>query len=53
MRNAYNEQLQTLHRELTEMGAMCETAVSLAVQAVTLGDTALAAQVYDCLLYTS
>ena len=29
MRNAYNEQLQTLHRELTEMGAMCETAVSL------------------------
>ena len=47
MRNAYNEQLQTLHRELTEMGAMCETAVSLAVQAVTLGDTALAAQVYE------
>ena len=29
------------------MGAMCETAVSLAVQAVTLGDTALAAQVYE------
>ena len=47
MRNAYNEQLQTLHRELTEMGAMCETAVSLAVQAVTLGDTALAAQGYE------
>ena len=47
MRNAYNEQLQTLHRELTVMGAMCETAVSLAVQAVTLGDTALAAQVYE------
>ncbi len=47
MRNAYNEQLQTLHRDLTEMGAMCETAVSLAVQAVTLGDTELAAQVYE------
>ena len=47
MRNVYNEQLQTLHRDLTEMGAMCETAVSLAVQAVTLGDTELAAQVYE------
>lgn len=47
MRNAYNEQLQTLHREMTEMGAMCETAVSLAVQAVTLGESSLAEQVYE------
>ena len=47
MRNAYNEQLQTLHREMTEMGAMCETAVSLAVQAVTLGEEDLARRVYE------
>ena len=47
MRNAYNEQLQTLHREMTEMGAMCETAVSLAVQAVTLGEVDLANRVYE------
>ena len=47
MRSKFDQQLAALNQELTEMGAMCETAVSLAVQAVTLGDTALAAQVYE------
>ncbi len=47
MRKAYNEQLQTLHRELTEMGAMCENAVSLAVQAVTQGEIGLSQRVFE------
>lgn len=47
MRNVYNEQLRMLHQNLTEMGAQCETAVSLAVQAVTLGSEELAARVFE------
>lgn len=47
MRNVYNEQLQMLHQNMTEMGAQCETAVSLAVQAVTLGSEELAARVFE------
>ena len=29
MRNVYNEQLRMLHQNMTEMGAQCESAVSL------------------------
>ncbi len=47
MRNAYNEQLRMLHQNMTEMGAQCETAVSLAVQAVTLGSEELANRVFE------
>ena len=47
MRNVYNEQLWMLHQNMTEMGAQCETAVSLAVQAVTLGSEELAARVFE------
>ena len=47
MRNVYNEQLRMLHQNMTEMGAHCETAVSLAVQAVTLGSEELAARVFE------
>ena len=47
MRNVYNEQLRMLHQNMTEMGAQCETAVSLAVQAVTLGSEELAARVFE------
>ncbi|MDD7221352.1 MAG: phosphate signaling complex protein PhoU [Eubacteriales bacterium] len=47
MRNVYNEQLRMLHQNMTKMGAQCETAVSLAVQAVTLGSEELAARVFE------
>ena len=47
MREAYNEQLRTLHQEMVEMGGLCETAVSLAVQAVTLGEEELAKRVFE------
>lgn len=47
MRDVYNEQLRMLHQNMTEMGAQCETAVSLAVQAVTLGSEELAARVFE------
>ena len=47
MRNVYNEQLRMLHQNMTEMGAQCESAVSLAVQAVTLGSEELAARVFE------
>lgn len=47
MRNVYNEQLRMLHQNMTEMGAQCETAVSLAVQAVTLGSEELATRVFE------
>ena len=47
MRNVYNEQLRMLHQNMTEMGAQCESAVSLAVQAVSLGSEELAARVFE------
>lgn len=47
MRDVYNEQLRMLHQNMTEMGAQCESAVSLAVQAVTLGSEELAARVFE------
>ncbi len=47
MRLFYEEQLRMLHRELTEMGSMCEQAVSLAVRAVTEGEPALSEQVQE------
>ena len=47
MRDVYNDQLRMLHQNMTEMGAQCETAVSLAVQAVTLGSEELAARVFE------
>ena len=45
MREAYNEQLHTLHRELRDMANLCEQAVSMAVQAVTRRETDLVEQV--------
>ena len=42
MRKIYTEQLETLHQTMIEMGSMCTQAVSLAVQAVTLGAGELA-----------
>ena len=37
MRNLYQEQLHTLHREMTEMGVLCVQSVALAVQVATQG----------------
>ena len=42
MRKVYTEQLETLHQQMIEMGGLCTQAVSLAVQAVTLGAGELA-----------
>ena len=45
MRSRFDEQLALLHRELIEMGALCEQAIALAAQALKEGDAALAGQV--------
>ena len=42
MRNRFDEQLFELNREIIEMGAMCEEAISSAVKALTNGDIELA-----------
>ncbi len=43
-RRAYQEQLQVLHNELTEMSRLCIQAVQSAVQAITTGDRLMAEQ---------
>lgn len=45
MRSRFDEQLAQLHRELIEMGALCERVIALAGKALTTGDKALAQQV--------
>lgn len=45
MRDLYQEQLRTLHREMTEMGVLCVQSVALAVRVVTRGEGDLAEQV--------
>lgn len=45
MRSQFDKQLAQLHRELIEMGALCEQAIALAAQALKEGDAALAGQV--------
>lgn len=47
MREKYESQLKDLHQELTKMGAMCEHAVALAIQSVSLSDQAIVAEVYE------
>ncbi|HWS29545.1 MAG TPA: phosphate signaling complex protein PhoU [Clostridia bacterium] len=42
MRSRFDEQLEALHTELIEMGALCENAISNAAQALLEGDLALA-----------
>lgn len=41
-RSRFDSELDTLHNELIQMGAMCEEVIALASQALTGGDTALA-----------
>ncbi|MDO4544007.1 MAG: phosphate signaling complex protein PhoU [Clostridia bacterium] len=45
MRNRFDEQLTLLNRELIEMGARCEEAISLAAQALVKGDKSIAKKV--------
>ena len=45
MRSRFDEQLNTLNRQLIEMGAACEEAITLASNALTTGDAALADKV--------
>lgn len=45
MRSKFDEQLERLHTELIEMGALCENAIAMAAKALSKGDTNLAAKV--------
>ena len=45
MRNRFDMQLYELNREIIEMGAMCEEAISAASTALLTGNTELAAKV--------
>lgn len=45
MRNRFDEQLFELNREIIEMGALCEDAISKTAKALCTGDTALAEKV--------
>ena len=38
MRNRFDEQLETLNKELIQMGAMCEEVIALSAKAVTERD---------------
>ena len=42
MRNKFNEQLERLHVELIQMGALCEDAISAAAEAILKADASLA-----------
>ena len=45
MRTRFDEQLELLHRELIEMGALCEEAIARVSRALTEGNAALCASV--------
>ena len=45
MRSKFDEQLSLLNRELIQMGALCEEAISLAAKALAEGDKTLAEKV--------
>lgn len=45
MRSKFDEQLERLHKELIEVGALCENAIAMAAKALSEGDTKLAAKV--------
>ncbi len=47
VRKVYQEQLNTLQDELTQMGNLCAQAVQTAIQAVVTGDRTLAAKTHD------
>ena len=45
MRSRFDEQLATLNKELTQMGAMCEEAIAIASKALITGEVKLADKV--------
>ncbi len=45
MRSKFDEQLELLHRELIEMGALCENAIAMAAKALAEGNTRIAVKV--------
>lgn len=45
MRSKFDEQLDLLNKEMIEMGALCEEAIALTIQAMNSGDVALASKV--------
>lgn len=45
MRLKFDEQLETLNRELIEMGALCENAIAASAKALLAGDRSLASEV--------
>ncbi|MCM1126411.1 MAG: phosphate signaling complex protein PhoU [Lachnospiraceae bacterium] len=46
MRSRFDEQLATLNKELTQMGAMCEEAIAIASSALVMGDAKLTDKVF-------
>ncbi len=47
MRSKFDEQLELLHKELIQMGALCEDAIAMAAKALAEGNTMLADKVPD------
>ncbi len=45
MRREFDEQLELLHKELIEMGALCENAIAMAAKALSEGNTKIADKV--------
>ena len=45
MRSKFDEQLELLHKELIEMGALCENAIALAAKSLSEGNTKMVAKV--------
>lgn len=47
MRSKFDEQLELLHKELIQMGALCENAIAMATKALAEGNTKIARRVPD------
>lgn len=47
MRSKFDEQLEILHKELIEMGALCENAIAMAAKALSKGSAKMAAKVSE------
>lgn len=45
MRSKFDEQLELLHKELIQIGALCENAIAMATKALAEGDTKIAGKV--------
>lgn len=45
MRSKFDEQLELLHKELIQMGALCENAIAMAAKALAEGNTKIAGKV--------